>query len=174
MRLENNLYEKNTKFVVNKYCMSVKSFKEEIKTNLKDNKKLLLLNIMYTSAWLDQIYNPIFKKNGLTNSQFNILRILKGSSPDPLSVGEIKDRIMFKQTDITRMIDRLVEKGLVDRRLCDENRRKMDVSITDLGNELLNKINPEIDKAEETYLNKKITDKDALITGEILDKIRSK
>ena len=153
--------------------MMVKSFKEEIKTSLKDDKKLLFLNILYTSAWLDQIYNPIFKSNGLTNSQYNILRILKGSFPEPLSVGEIKDRIMFKQTDITRMIDRLVEKEFVSRKLCENNRRKMDVLITSLGMELLAKVNPEIENAEKEYLTDKISEKEAKEVGKILDIIRS-
>ena len=79
--------------------MTVKSFKEEIKTSLKDDKKLLFLNILYTSAWLDQIYNPIFKSNGLTNSQYNILRILKGSYPEPLSVEEIKEEFQQLEFD---------------------------------------------------------------------------
>ncbi len=153
--------------------MTVKSFKEEIKTSLKDDKKLLFLNILYTSAWLDQIYNPIFKSNGLTNSQYNILRILKGSYPEPLSVGEIKDRIMFKQTDITRMIDRLVEKELVSRKLCENNRRKMDVLITSSGIKLLEKVNPEIENAEKEYLTDKISEKEAKEVGKILDIIRS-
>ena len=153
--------------------MAIKSFKEEIKTSLKDDKKLLFLNILYTSAWLDQIYNPIFKSNGLTNSQYNILRILKGSFPEPLSVGEIKDRIMFKQTDITRMIDRLVEKDFVSRTLCENNRRKMDVLITNSGIQLLAKVNPEIEKAEKEYLTDKISEKEAKEAGKILDVIRS-
>lgn len=149
-----------------------KSFQEEIKSNIKDERTKLILNILYTSNWIDKIYAPIFKKNGITNAQFNILRILKGSSPTPLSVGEIKDRIMFKQTDITRMIDRLVEKGLVTRCLCENNRRKMDVSISEVGEKLLSKINPEIDAAGKKHFSENITTEEAQEANITLDKLR--
>lgn len=147
-------------------------FQDVIKTKLTDEKKLFVLNLMYTSSWLEQIYNPIFKSNGVTNAQYNILRILKGSAPTPLSVGEIKDRILFKQTDITRMIDRLVDKSFVDRQLCPNNRRKMDVSISKKGLELLKVINPKIDEAEKSFASK-IDTKDASLGNKLLDQLRS-
>jgi DNA-binding MarR family transcriptional regulator len=149
-----------------------KSFREEIKSDIKDERRKLILNILYTSNWIDKIYSPIFKKNRITNAQFNILRILKGSSPTPLSVGEIKERIMFKQTDITRMIDRLVEKELVIRCLCKNNRRKMDVSISEVGESLLNKINPEIEVAEKKHFSKNITSEEAKEANSTVDKLR--
>lgn len=149
-----------------------KSFQEEIKSNIKDERRKLILNVLYTSNWIDKIYTPIFKKNAITNAQFNILRILKGSAPNPLSVGEIKDRIMFKQTDITRMIDRLVEKDLVTRSLCKNNRRKMDVSISKTGEKLLNKINPEIEAAEKEHFSENISTEEAKEANISLDKLR--
>jgi len=147
-------------------------FKDEIKTRLKDNKTLLLLNIMYTASLIEKHHAPIFKRHQLTRSQYNILRILKGSSPKPLSVGDIKERIIFKQTDITRMIDRLVEKGLVYRKLCDNNRRKMDVTITSEGKNILDQINPSINEIEQTHFYNQLSNNEALIAGEILDKLR--
>lgn len=146
-------------------------FQDVIKTKLTDEKKLFVLNLMYTSSWLEQIYNPIFKSNGVTNAQYNILRILKGSNPAPLSVGEIKDRILFKQTDITRMIDRLVDKSFVDRQLCPNNRRKMDVSISKKGLELLENINPQIEEAEKSFADR-LDIKDATKGNKILDQLR--
>lgn len=148
-----------------------KPFKEEIKTKLSDKKRLFVLNVMYTSAWLDQLYNPIFKMNGITNAQYNVLRILNGSHPNPLSVGEIKERILFKQSDITRMIDRLVDKELVIRELCPNNRRRMDVSISLAGMNLLKKMNPEIDLAERKYLSN-IEESQAELASNVLDKLR--
>lgn len=148
-----------------------KSFQEAIKSDIKDERRKLILNILYTANWIDKIYTPIFKKNGVTNSQFNILRILKGSG-GPLAVGEIKERIMFKQTDITRMIDRLVEKDLVSRSLCKNNRRKMDVCISKEGEKLLNKINPEIEAAERKYFYENITTQEANDASIIIDKLR--
>lgn len=149
-----------------------KSFQEEIKSNIKDERRKLILNVLYTANWIDKLYAPIFKKNAITNAQFNILRILKGSSHKPLSVGEIKDRIMFKQTDITRMIDRLVEKDLVNRSLCKDNRRRMDVVISKTGEELLNKINPEIENAEKTHFHANISSEEAKEASIIIDKLR--
>lgn len=147
------------------------SFKDSIKTKLEDEKKLFVLNTMFTAAWLDQIYTPIFKKNGVTNPQYNILRILNGSLPKPLSVGEIKERILFKQTDITRMIDRLVDKGFVKRQLCENNRRKMDVQISKKGIDLLVKILPLLNEAEAFFFDN-ITEKEAILGNIVLDKVR--
>lgn len=149
------------------------SFKDTIKTKLTDEKKLFVLNIMYTAGWLDQIYTPIFKSNGITNPQYNILRILNGSYPSPLSVGEIKDRILFKQTDITRMIDRLVDKEFVERKLCENNRRKMDILISKKGKQLLEIIAPEIKTAEHD-LFKHISEKNAAQANTTMDKLRTK
>lgn len=148
-----------------------KSFQDEIKSNIKDDYRKLMLNIIYTAGYIDNILSPVFKSNSITNPQYNILRILKGSSPTPLSVGEIKKRIMFKQTDITRMIDRLVEKELVCRALCENNRRKMDITITKKGEKLLAKMNPELEAIEKSNLTN-ISTEDAKNASMIIDKLR--
>lgn len=148
-----------------------KSFQDEIQSNIKDDYKKLMLNILYTAGWIENILSPIFKNNSITNAQYNILRILKGSSPKPLSVGEIKNRIMFKRTDITRMIDRLVEKELVCRELCENNRRRMDITISPKGEQLLKKMSPELEEVEKLNLVN-ISTEDVKNASMIIDKLR--
>jgi DNA-binding MarR family transcriptional regulator len=140
--------------------------------NSSDKHQVLIVDILYTANFIEDKLGPIFKSYKITNPQYNILRILKGSSPNPLSVGQIKERILFKQTDITRMIDRLESKDFVCRVLCPENRRKMDITITKGGEKLLENINPKIEELMSGILGDKISDEEASRTIELLDSLR--
>lgn len=133
----------------------------------------LVLNIVYTAEWFNQETNAIFKAYGLTRSQFNILRILAGSNPKPLSPGEIKEVMIFKNSDITRLLDRLEKKELVDRILCPTNRRKIDVGITPKGLKLLAEINPKIKEKTTDYYQQKLTEEEAMQMNLWLDQLRS-
>lgn len=110
-------------------------------TNIQE---LLLVEIMRTSHLLVQPMNIIFKKFDLTQSQYNILRILRGASPDPISAGTIKERMVNPKSDTTRLMDRLVAKGLIKRKLKKDNRRTMNIEITNKGLKLLDKMAPEV------------------------------
>ena len=102
---------------------------------------------------------------------YNVLRILKGSFPNPLSPGEIKEVMLDKSPDLTRLIDKLVNMDLVDRHICPNNRRKMDVFITKKGEQVLHEINNKQKNIEPSKENK-LTEEEADQLSDLLDKFR--
>jgi len=103
---------------------------------------------------------------------YNVLRILKGSKPKSISPGEIKEVMLDKSPDLTRLLDKLVQIGLVDRHLCPANRRKMDVIITKKGEALLSKIAVKRQKMQKEE-RQNITEEEAEQLSDLLDKFRS-
>ena len=92
-----------------------------------------VVNLLYTHNWVRDRQQEVFKPYGLKMQHYNVLRILKGRYPEAYSPGEIKEVMLDKAPDLTRLIDKMVDMGLVDRHLCPDNRRKMNVFITDKG-----------------------------------------
>ena len=133
----------------------------------------MVVDIIHTANQLDYKISLLLKTFSITHVQFNILKILQGANPQPLSAGQIKERILFSNSDITRLIDRLVKKELVDRIICPNNRRKMDISITKKGTELLNKIEPELSGTLNDFFKNEIKVEDAKLVSETLKKIRA-
>jgi len=128
------------------------------------------LNILFTANWLMDKSKVIFKDFGITPQQFNVLRILREKHPGCCAAGDIKEVMLDKSPDLTRLIDRLIEKGYVTRGVCEENRRKLDIAITDKGLALIKEIAPKMKVQFEQM--KKITDKEAIELSRILDKMR--
>ena len=144
---------------------------EEIKQKkFESNYQKAHLNIMFTANWLMDKSKLLFKGFGITLQQYNVLRILKGKHPSSCAAGDIKEVMLDKSPDLTRLIDRLMEKGYVTRGVCVENRRKLDIAITDKGLALIKKIDPKIKVQFEQI--RKITDKEAIGLSRILDKMR--
>lgn len=106
---------------------------------------------------------------GVTLQQYNILRILRGSYPTPLSLREIRRRMIDKSSDVSRLIDRLVRKGLVNRTTCLSNRRRKEVTITEAGLQLLQQIDGVIQNLETTLLN--LSQKELKELNRLLDKL---
>jgi DNA-binding MarR family transcriptional regulator len=130
----------------------------------------LAINLLYTHGWLAGLHAQAFRPYGLTIAQYNILRILRGSHPDPASVALLRERMLDKMSDASRLIDRLEKKGLVERHVCPDDRRRSDVSITRAGLDLL----ADLDEVE-----RKLDDAFSIISGEeakhvndILDRLR--
>ena len=92
----------------------------------------LAVNIIYTHSWLTYSQSKIFEQHGITLTQYNILRILRGQHPNPASVNLLKERMLDKRSDASRMVERLRVKGLVKRKICPNDRRKAEVLITDV------------------------------------------
>ena len=93
-------------------------------------------NLVKTAAWIEEEIKAALKPSGLTHAQLNVLYILNDMDPDPVSPSILKEQIIVSQPDITRLIDRLVNKGLVNREICPENRRKIDITLTERGREV--------------------------------------
>lgn len=139
----------------------------------ESNFQKVLLNILYTSEFLSNSIRPILKSFKLTEPQYNILRILAGSHPQSLTPGEIKKVMIFKRSDLTRMMDRLNTKDLISRKICPENRRKVNINITPKGMDLLNKINPMISEGTNIQLANKLTKAEVDQLNKLLDKLRA-
>lgn len=128
------------------------------------------INLIYTLAWMKDKTKCIFEEEDITPQQFNILRILRGSHPQPLSTLQIRERMLEKMSDTSRIVDRLISKGLVRKVTCKSDRRLVDVGITDKGKKLLEKLDTRQDDIDGVMRN--LSEKDANLLSDLLDKIR--
>ncbi|MBK21988.1 MAG: MarR family transcriptional regulator [Flavobacteriales bacterium] len=145
-------------------------FKEEIKSKFESNQLMAAVNIIYTSNWLRDVSLPIYKKYNILSQHYNILRIVNGSYPDSVSPGYIKEVMLDKGRDLTRLVDKLVNLGYVERNLCKDNRRKMKITITKSGTEIIENIGKEINNLYTSY---NLSEQEAIKLSELLDKLRS-
>ncbi|WP_375434781.1 MarR family winged helix-turn-helix transcriptional regulator [uncultured Hymenobacter sp.] len=143
---------------------------DEIKQPIfKDSFQKGLINLVYTSGWVQQRNASQFKEFGITLPQFNVLRILRGQHPKPATVNLLIERMLDKTSNASRIVDKLEAKKLVTRTVCPSNRRAVDIRITDAGLELL----LEIDKViERESLLRKLTEAEVTLLSDLLDKIR--
>lgn len=114
-------------------------------------EKKTILNIMYTQNVLADNFNDILKPYELSPEQFNVLRILRGQKGKPANMHLIQERMISRTSNTTRLVDKLLAKGLVMRKVCSENRRKMDITITEKGLDLLNELDPKVEGQETEY-----------------------
>ena len=129
------------------------------------------INLIYTLGWMKDRTKPIFDAEGITSQQFNILRILRGSFPKPLSTLQIRERMLEKMSDTSRIVDRLITKGLVKKVICKSDRRLVDVIITDKGKKLLERF--DVREAEMDGVLSNLTEKEASALSDLLDKLRN-
>ncbi|GAB1348159.1 MarR family transcriptional regulator [Ignavibacteriales bacterium] len=144
---------------------------EEIKQKkFKDEYQKTVVNLIYTTNWLVSKHAPIMRECGLTVQQYNILRILRGQYPNPATVNLLKERMLDKMSDASRLVDRLLDKGYLIRKTCKNDRRRVDITITQAGLDIL----ATIDVAEEKMYDqlKSITTEEATLLNDLLDKLR--
>ncbi|MFP2994907.1 MarR family transcriptional regulator [Spongiivirga sp. MCCC 1A20706] len=132
----------------------------------------LASHIMRTGSYIEAKIVNHLKQYGLTMTQYNILEMLFRSNPSPMSVGGIKRKIPHTNSDITRLIDRLVKKKLVKRTLSAENRRKMDVVLSKTGYDMIKKLIPEIKMIMSKLYKTSIDETEAKKMMEMLERIR--
>lgn len=144
---------------------------EEIKqSKFRNEYHKLAVNIFYTYSWLLNLQTQLFKKFKITSNQYNILRILRGQYPNPATINLLKDRMIDKMSDASRLVERLRKKGLVKRELCENDRRRVDVIITDKGLKLLSDIDKLNDEYDSFFKNLSLTESKTL--NDLLDKLR--
>jgi DNA-binding MarR family transcriptional regulator len=129
-----------------------------------------VVNLLYTSSWLYNMNLSRLKPHGITPEQFNVLRILRGSSPKPMMLADITTRMIDKSSNATRLVEKLRQKGFLKREICDGNRRQVDIVITEKGLAVLKKIDQESD--EWISFLKTISKSEAQELNRILDKWR--
>jgi DNA-binding MarR family transcriptional regulator len=142
-------------------------FAKDINSTFPNERVKAMLNIKYTANWLDNIGNEILKEFNISVQQYNILRILRGAGKE-ITVNTVKARMIQKSPNSTRLMDKLCQKNLIERRRCEHDRRLVYVAISSKGLKLLEAI-----KIDELQLEMDaITEEEAKILNEILDKIR--
>ena len=129
-----------------------------------------MVNLVYTHNWMMEKMKLFFEQADLTTQQFNILRILRGAG-EPLSTLQIRQRMLDKMSDTSRIVDRLIKKGLTKKVICKSDRRLVDVTITEKGLKLLEKLDemqPDLDRIIQS-----INESEARELNNLLDKIRN-
>lgn len=145
---------------------------EEIKQHsFKTEHHKAYINLLYTSNWLQVAQSAVFKPFGITLPQYNILRILRGQYPKPATVSLLIERMLDKTSNASRIVDKLEAKGLVTRAQCPNDRRTVDVLITQKGLDMLK----EMDSLEGGTGSDimKLTEQEAVNLNNLLDKIRN-
>jgi DNA-binding MarR family transcriptional regulator len=144
---------------------------EEIKQKkFRNDYHKLAVNILYTHSWLINNQAAFLKKNGITSAQYNILRILRGQYPNPASITLLKERMLDKMSDASRLVERLKQKNLVDRKICPDDRRRVEVVIIEKGLKLLKDIDGHDDEADQIF--NKLSPDEAQLLNDLLDKMR--
>lgn len=143
---------------------------QEIKSTFKSPQQKAIINIRYTANWMSNMQNTYLNKYDLTMPQFNILRILRGAG-EVLSVNTVKERMIEKSPNTTRLMDKLIEKDFMERVRCEKDRRVVYVNITPKGLELLQTL--DIDFEESLLFSSNLTAEESEILSNLLDKIRS-
>lgn len=121
----------------------------KIKTdNIPEHKKALI-NIIYTANFINDEIGEVLKPFDISIQQFNVLRILKGQKGKPANLSTIQNRMVSKMSNTTRLVDKLIDKKLVNRRVCEHNRRKVEINITKIGKTFLDKVNTAVELKEK-------------------------
>jgi DNA-binding MarR family transcriptional regulator len=143
---------------------------KEIQTqNFRNEFQKVGVNIIFTANWFTERFKQILDEYDITNQQFNILRILRGSKR-PLSTLQIRDRMLDKMSDTSRIVDRLVKKELVEKAVCEADKRLVDIRITDKGMALLLELD---NRNEDTdKLLSGLDEQEAKQLNHLLDKLR--
>lgn len=140
---------------------------KDVNAKFKDNRFKAFVNIMYTANWLSNKQVLFFKPFDVSPQQHNILRILRGSGK-PLKVQTVKERMVERAPNVTRLMDKLISKALIERKACKEDRRVVHINITKKGLELLK----EIDEVFNSDILQQLTQEEAKQLSNLLDKIR--
>jgi len=154
--------------LINTFTMRID---DEIQSSkFENNYHKAVINLSYTYNWVNNETRSLFEKNNITVQQFNILRILRGQYPNPATVNLLKERMIDKMSDASRIVDRLVQKGLVSRCTNTKDRRAVDIRISEQGLKILAIMDEEF-KIKD-FLKDNLTEEEAGQLSDLLDKLR--
>lgn len=128
------------------------------------------INVLFTAAWLNQESAKILKPFNISWQQFNILRILRGLHPEPATIKLLADRMIDKMSNASRLVEKLKQKELVERIACEEDRRRVEVNITDKGLAFLEKASKLMEENIDENMSR-ISLEDAHVLNTLLDKV---
>jgi DNA-binding MarR family transcriptional regulator len=139
-------------------------------TNFRNEFQKMGINIIFTANWLNERIASFLSKEDITLQQYNILRILRGSEV-PLSTLQIRERMLDKMSDTSRIVDRLIVKDLVQKAACKADKRLVDITLTEKGLVLVKKLDDYNDQIDTVL--KGVTESEAATINQILDKLRN-
>jgi DNA-binding MarR family transcriptional regulator len=151
-------------------CKILEIEKEIKQSSFQSNLHKAVVNVIYTEGWISSVFRDIFKNYKITSQQYNVLRILRGRFPATLNPSEIKSVMIDKNPDLTRLCDRLVIMGLIDRCIDEENKRKVNIKINEKGLTVLKEIDPIM--SEFTNQKFHLNENEAELLSGLLDKLR--
>ena len=143
---------------------------KEIQTKFENDYHKIVVNTIYTYGWISDLLRQRLGKYQITIQQFNVLRILRGQYPGPATINLLKERMLDKMSDASRIVERLVQKGMVTRCVNQKDRRAVDIVINEKGLELLKKLDPVITPID--VLKSNLTEEEAKQLNILLDKLR--
>ncbi len=148
------------------------TIEEIIKTNSKmSDGTRTVINLSYTARNIEELLSVPFKDFDLSVQQYNVLRILRGQKNQPANLSTVQERMVDKNSNTTRLVDKLEKKNLVNRQICPQNRRKIELLITKAGLDLLEELDP-ITEQNNTQILKNFTETEIEALNNLLDKLR--
>jgi DNA-binding MarR family transcriptional regulator len=161
-------------FVPTNFVVTNMRIEEVVKSNVVMGlSQKAVLNIIYTQNNIHERLIEILKPYDLSNEQYNVLRILRGRKGNPANMCVIQERMLAKTSNTTRLVDKLLLKELVTRKVCKENRRKIEVLITEKGLAILKELDPKVNDYENNFVAN-LTTNELEQLNELLEKIRTK
>ena len=139
-------------------------------SNFRNEFQKMGINLLFTANWLNEQIGKMLSEEGVTQQQYNILRILRGSAT-PLSTLKIRERMLDKMSDTSRIVDRLIAKELVIKNTCEKDKRLVDITLSPKGLNLVDQLDQFNDRIDA--LLKGINESEAQMMNQILDKIRT-
>ncbi len=136
----------------------------------KDAYNKLVVNLLYTNSYLVTLQNSLFKPFGISPEQYNVLRILRGQNGVPTTVSSIQDRMLNKMSNASRLVEKLKNKGLVQRTECPDDRRQVDILITAKGLKLLESLQAQVENSNKNFVH--LDENEVNQLNDLLDKMR--
>lgn len=147
------------------------SLENDIKQKeFKSEYQKAVVNLIYTYNHTVDRISSVFKKYDITRQQYNVLRILRGQHPKPTNINLIKERMLDKMSDASRIVERLRIKELLEREQCQQDKRSVEIKISDAGLQLLEQVDPHLLEFESNYIQ--LSEEEAQTLNHLLDKLR--
>lgn len=144
--------------------------KEILSNKFENDHHKVIVNVIYTYGWITNLLKQRLNKHKITLQQYNVLRILRGQSPNAATINLLKERMLDKMSDASRIVERLVQKNMVQRSVNDKDRRAVDIRISAKGLEILDKLDKEMSSSD--ILKENISEEEANMLSGLLDKMR--
>ncbi|GGG29722.1 MarR family transcriptional regulator [Dokdonia pacifica] len=166
-----NIPNRNKEYITFVYTTIVMTIEEIIQTKTLPLSRKLTINLLYSANWANDIITEAIKPFDISLQQFNVLRILRGQCNHPANLSTINSRMVAKTSNTTRLVDKLITKGYVERTICPSNRRKVEITITQKGMTILETIDPVVNNAEKKVTHQ-LNDNELETLNKLLNKLR--